>query len=328
MLAKEGTLLCNRLLEKLVLHGITYIKTGDSGRRLQLDDSWLISPVTDSLEFQQFSVQYNGMLSAIQQELNSILAGGPVEESLILAAVSSLTKKALTTSNVLNFIRFIKQGDDATYSHCLNVALLCSIFGTWMGMSKDNLSKLIIAGMLHDIGKTQIMPEILYKPGKLSDIEFAEVKKHTIYGYKVLEGTSLPHAVKLASLLHHEKFDGAGYPFKIAETQLDMITSIVSICDIFEAMTADRVYRARMSPFLVTKQFERGDFGLLNPSYLLIFLMRMVDTFVGRFIRLNDGREGKVLLINKQDISRPLIQCEHEFIDLSVEKHLEISAVY
>jgi putative nucleotidyltransferase with HDIG domain len=328
LLAKAGMLLSDKLKEKLVLHGVTNTRIGKGHERRQLDDSWLISPVAGTQGFKQFQFRYEGILAAVRQQLNTIITGGPVEEELILTAVSSLTRKALTKANVLNYIRYIRQGDDATYSHCLNVALLCSVFGSWLGMPESDISTLIIAGMLHDIGKTKVPPEILYKPGKLTKEEFDEVKNHTIYGYHILEYSNLPRAVKFTALMHHEKHDGKGYPLRISTSSIDKTASIVSICDIFEAMTADRIYRAKMSPFTVIKRFEKGDFGMLDHALLLTFLYQVMETLIGSTVLLDDGRAGRVVMINRQDLSRPLVWCAGGFVNLLTEKHLNISAVF
>jgi len=130
----------------------------------------------------------------------------------IVTAVLCITDKVTTNAQTLNFIRYIKQGDDAIFSHCLNVALLCGLYGLWMNLSKEDISNLILSGVFHDIGKIHISSKILYKPGKLTDIEFKEIKKHTIYGYQLLNKPHIPKAVQMSALMHHEKWDGTGYP--------------------------------------------------------------------------------------------------------------------
>jgi len=323
-LVRAGTVLTNRIIGKLLLHGVNYVKIGQGQARVQLDDSALTSPVTDTEEFRQFATSYNGMLSAVREEVSSAMLCGEVEQSLILNIVTSLACKT-STANALNFIRFIKQGDDAIYTHSLNVALLCSIVGTWLKLDEEEKSTLTIAGMLHDIGKTKVPPEILYKEGKLTDEEFGEVKNHTIYGYRMLKNSKLPKAVRLAALMHHEKSDGRGYPLGAKADSIDKITSIVSICDIYEAMTADRAYRARESPFLVLEQLQQGRFGALHAGYNMFFMERIANSFLGREVILNNGDKGKVIHLNHQYLAKPLIQCGDKFIDLSKEKDVGIA---
>jgi len=188
-LLRKGTVLTNRTIGKLLLHGVNYVRVGEGQTRVQLDDSIFTAPVTNTEDFRQFVTRYDGMLSAVRHEVSSAMENGEVEESLILNIVSNIASKSLT-SNVLNFIRFIKQGDDAIYTHSLNVALLCNVVGTWLGLDEQEKSILTIAGMLHDIGKTRVPPEILYKEGKLTNEEFEEIKKHPVHGYRILQTAS------------------------------------------------------------------------------------------------------------------------------------------
>ena len=174
-LVRKGAVLTNRVIGKLLMHGVNYVRMGEGHTRVQLDDSPLTAPVTSTEDFRKFVTKYDGMLSAVRQEILSAMHNGEVEESLILNIVSNIASKSLT-SNVLNFIRFIKKGDDVIYTHSLNVALLCNVVGTWLGLDEEEKSILTIAGMLHDIGKTRVPPEILYKEGKLTNEEFEEIK--------------------------------------------------------------------------------------------------------------------------------------------------------
>jgi len=323
-LVRKGTALTNRVIGKLLLHGVNYVRVGEEQTRVQLDDSSLTAPVTSTEDFRQFVTRYDGMLSAVRQEVSSAMENGEVEESLILTIVSNIASKSLT-SNVLNFIRFIKQGDDAIYTHSLNVALLCNVVGTWLGLDEEEKSILTIAGMLHDIGKTRVPPEILYKEGKLTNEEFEEIKKHPVYGYRILQNSKLPQAVKIATLMHHEKFDGKGYPLGKGARHIDKITSIVSICDIYEAMTADRVYRARESPFSVLEQFQKGRFGSLHGGYNMLFMEKIANSFIGNTVILSNGEQGHIIHLDRQNLSKPLIQCGDKFVDLATTENISIT---
>jgi len=325
-LVRAGTVLTNNIIGKLLLHGVNYVRIGDEQTRIQLDDSALIAPVTDTKEFRQFVTNYDGMLTVIRQEVTSAIFEGEVKESLILNIVSKLSDKSLT-SNVLNFIRFIKQGDDAIYTHSLNVALLCNVVGTWLGFDAQEKQILTVAGMLHDIGKTRVPPEILYKEGRLTDKGFDEIKKHPIHGYRILQHSDVPNAVKIAALMHHEKIDGSGYPLQKNINHIDKITAVVSICDIYEAMTADRIYRARESPFTVLEQFHQGRFGFLHAGYSKTFMEQIANSFIGHTVTLSNGDEGRIVFLNPQNLSKPLIQCGDRFVDLSTTKNISITTM-
>ena len=109
--------------------------------------------------------------------------------------------------------------------------------------------------------------------------------------------------------MHHEKFDGKGYPLGKGARHIDKITSIVSICDIYESMMADRVYRARESPFSVLEQFQQRRFGSLRGDYNMLFMEKIASSFIGNTVILSDGERGRVVHLNCHNLSKPLIQC-------------------
>ena len=234
--------------------------------------------------------------------------------------------KTLSSKNdVFNYIRFMKQTDEATYGHCINVSLLCSLFGGWLGLREREIVDLTAAGSLHDIGKTKVPPEVLSKKGKLTESEFDIIKNHTVLGYELLKDRgNLPDDIKLASLMHHERTDGSGYPHGRKSPDINRYASIVTICDIYDAMISNRCYKERLSPFYVIKTFEQGFYGHLHTEYLLIFLRNIAQTFLHSKVVLTDESEGVVVFINERNLSRPIVKCGSEFIDLMDRPDLDV----
>jgi HD-GYP domain-containing protein (c-di-GMP phosphodiesterase class II) len=197
-----------------------------------------------------------------------------------------------------------------------------------MGMREEESILLTAAGILHDIGKTRTPPEILNKQGKLTDEEFEEMKRHVVYGYRILENQSIPQDVKLGALMHHEKIDGMGYPMGLKGGRINRFAKIISICDIYDAMTANRVYRGKICPFDVIRTFERRVYGELDTECLLVFLRNIAYSFVGTWVKLNDGRVAEVLFINSSNLSKPIVRVENgDLIDLSTNNDLIIASV-
>jgi len=160
---------------------------------------------------------------------------------------------------------------------------------------------------------------------KFSNETLRGLKKHPVYGYRILQNSKLPQAVKVATLMHHEKFDGKGYPLGKGAEHIDKITSIVSICDIYEAMTADRVYRARESPFSVLEQFQKGRFGSLHGGYNMLFIEKIASSFIGNTVILSNGEQGHIIHLDRQNLSKPLIQCGNKFVDLATTENISIA---
>jgi HD-GYP domain-containing protein (c-di-GMP phosphodiesterase class II) len=194
-------------------------------------------------------------------------------------------------------------------------------------MSREETRILTQAGLLHDIGKMLIPKDIIKKPARLTEDEFEEIKLHSIKGYQVLKDLNIDIRVKYAALMHHERCDGSGYPNGFKSNQIEDFSKIVAIADVYDAMTSNRTYRNAICPFDVVENFERDGFLKFDPGYLMIFLERIIQSYLHNAVRLSDGREGEVVMINKLSLSRPVIRCGSTFVDLSKEQKLTIEAI-
>jgi putative nucleotidyltransferase with HDIG domain len=217
--------------------------------------------------------------------------------------------------------------DDLTYAHSMSVSLICKIFGDWLRMSEQDKEVLKIAGFLHDIGKVKVPKEIINKNGKLTNVEYEIVKKHTEFGYEILKNKNIDERIKMVALMHHEKCDGSGYPNKLKKDQIIDFAKIVAIADSYEAMTASRCYREAICPFNVIEEFQINSLQHYEPKYILPLMEMMVQSYIGNHVRLSNGDTGEVIMINRHNLSRPIVKTEMDYIDLSKDKSITIEAV-
>ncbi len=221
----------------------------------------------------------------------------------------------------------MREYDDITYAHSLNVALICNVFSRWLRMTEEETKLATLCGMLHDIGKVAIPEEIIRKPARLSESEYAIVKKHTLEGYNALKNCPIPSCIMNAALMHHERCDGSGYPFGITNSKIDPYAKMVAIADVYDAMTSARIYRGPMCPFKVVEIFESEGLQKYDTHYIMTFLENIVNTYLLHRVRLNDGTVGEVVFINRAYLSKPTIKSGTEFIDLSSRNDLYIEAI-
>ena len=153
------------------------------------------------------------------------------------------------------------------------------------------------------------------------------MKGHSVEGYNVLKDYPIDIRVKYAALMHHERCDGSGYPNGFKAKQIEDFSKIIAIVDVYDAMTADRQYRKAICPFDVIGGFERDGFLKFDTKYLMIFLERIVESYLHTIVRLNDGREGEVVMINKLSLSKPVVRVGDSFVDLSKEPSLFIECI-
>lgn len=163
-----------------------------------------------------------------------------------------ITRAILNEPHGLKLLQNIRDYDPALFSHSLKVFQYSILIGSKAGYSISDLSLIGLAALYHDVGKTVIPPELLGKKGKLTEEEFEEVKKHTIYGYNILRKyTSFPDIISICALQHHERNSGIGYPNQLESKKIHSFSKIIAIADVFDAVTTDRVYR--------TKNFSKSE---------------------------------------------------------------------
>jgi putative nucleotidyltransferase with HDIG domain len=210
--------------------------------------------------------------------------------------VTTCVESLLRNPSALMWMAKIKHVDQYTMEHCLNVCILAIAFGRHLRLEEEELVKLGAGGMLHDVGKMQIPDEILNKPAKLSEEEFAEMKKHPELGRNLLmksEG-SMSYAVDVA-LNHHEQMDGQGYPRGLFAKELSQYSRIIAIVDAFDAMTSDRCYDAARSTLDALKEIYRHRGKHFDEELALEFIQLMGPYPPGTIVELNNGHVGIVL---------------------------------
>lgn len=214
--------------------------------------------------------------------------------------------------------------DELTFTQCLNSALLGGTFADWIGMNAEAKKTLILSGFYYDIGKCKLPYELLWKPDRLNDSEFALVKQHPVIGYDMVRQLNLNDHIKNVVLMHHERMDGSGYPSLLKGNDIDIYARYIAIIDAYTAMASARSYRLAMTPLQIVGIFEQSmekyDVELLMP-----LMKRIADAQIGSKVLLNDETAWEVLVIHPDRLSRPLLRNENnEILDLADRTDLEI----
>ena len=283
--------------------------------------------IEQSDDFQKFQTEFNACLEGFQKTLNDMIiksSDGLVDD--MLSEIGNVLEKSRNPLHLLEMMQCMRGYDDLTYTHSINVALISNVIGTWMNLGHEDIETLMIAGMLHDIGKLRIPPEIIQKPARLTDEEYEIIKKHPQYGYEILSPKNLNPKIKMVALQHHERYDGKGYPYGLKGSEIDLFSGIVAIADVYDAMTADRVYRKGICPFPVLEHMELQK-DLYEPGALYKFIERTVEAYINTEVLLSNGEVGRVVLLNKSFLSRPIVISGDKTYDLSKDFHLQIDAL-
>lgn len=285
--------------------------------------------VMQSKEFQRFQIDYSKTIASIHSVFDAyLLQGQNLDLDTILTETNELYHSCRTTLELFDMLHNMRSMEDSVYAHSLNVALIARRIGHWLKFDRETQDTLTLAGLLHDIGKLKIPPEILNKPGKFTDEEFALVKQHPKLGYDLLKSLPLDTRIKKAALSHHERCDGSGYPMGLTQDDTDDFAMIIAIADVYDAMTAARSYRAPLCPFQVIDNFEREGLSKYKPAYILTFLSHVASTYQNNRVMLSDGRTANIVMLNDKHLSKPIVQLLNgTCIDLSTEESLHIQAL-
>lgn len=330
MLIGANTELDGKHLRKLRLYQIHDVPIKEFMPKVN-SPSEPIHPIRRSKENHErlklFEASYMENNVSLKDQMLSISEGKRINVAELFCISDELLTTIKYKSNLFSFLNNLQGFDDYTYSHCINVSLISNTIGQWLGFGEKELMNISVAGLLHDIGKTQIDKSILNKPSKLTDEEEAIMKKHAEYGFKIIEKQDIDYNIKMAVLMHHERYDGSGYPLKAKNNQINDYAKIVAIADVYDALTSDRPYRSRFTPFYVIHRFEQEYLGHLDTKFLMTFLQNIAYCYLDSWCLLSTGEEAKIMFINKHDLSRPIVQVDNVILDLSHEKSIYIEKI-
>lgn len=331
LIVPKGVTLNDQTITKLTFYSIYQIWVEDDNEDLGKVENAEISyteKIRKSPAFIHFKQEFEKDVDSFKSVVNDVVQkGAPLDVDKLMNNTLGMLDPSVTCPNVFDMLHGMREYDDATYVHCMNVALICNVFARWLRLSDQEIRDATISGLLHDIGKTQIPEAILKKPGKLTDQEYKIIKHHAQEGYKMLLNSSLPPAILNAVLMHHERCDGSGYPLGLKRDQIAPYARIVAIADVYDAMTSARVYRGPLCPFKAIALFEEEGLQKYDTKYILTFLENVVNTYLLNSVRLNNGVTGKIVYVDKKKLSAPTIQTKDGFITLSEHPELSIECL-
>ncbi len=267
------------------------------------------------------------LLASVQKEM-------PFDASIPKAFSSKLVASVDRNPDALLCLTKIREKDDYLLEHSLNVAILLANFANYLGMSEDEVQDLSYAGFLHDLGKIKIPDEILHKPGRLTDSEMEVMKGHVKYGVDYLKSTEIAPPLIQAISEHHERLDGLGYPAGTKGDDISQAGRMLAIADMYDALTADRVYKSGMSSQRAFSILMSDAPTRLDQSLVQQFIKCLGVYPVGSLVLLSNDRLAMVLE-QKDSPLTPLVKVFYSVrnnhyltpkdIDLSSDKTVSIT---
>lgn len=233
------------------------------------------------------------------------------DEREIVETVNSITEQLLNAISKNNAVAInisdLKTSDEYTFNHSVDVATISMIIAKEQGMTAKQIFEIGSAGLLHDIGKTKIPPEILNKPAKLTKDEYEIVKQHSLLSYTMVKrNREIPPDVALGMLQHHEKVDGSGYPLGVMGNLIHPYAKIMTVADIYDALVSSRPYKMAYTPReaveMMMSMSSSLDMQALQ-SFMRVTVLYPVDTLV----ELSNGETARVVRQNENLLLRPVV---------------------
>jgi putative nucleotidyltransferase with HDIG domain len=273
----------------------------------------------------EFKKDYRKNLNTIKQVLNDLASGKKLCYEKVEQISSSIYSKIANISSIIECINEVRHMDEYTYTHSINVSVYALLIARWLDMPEKEVRDIVTAGILHDIGKSRIPSSILNKKGTLLPEEFEQMKTHTVIGYKISKDIpQLTYKIREGILMHHEREDGNGYPKGIKGNNISMYAKIISVADVYDALTSERVYKKRITPFDTFRELERIGYGHFDTKVMMTFLSNISSYYIGSTVKMNTGEIGKVIFTPIQSISTPVVFINGRYVDLSKNKELKI----
>ncbi|MGI5879299.1 MAG: HD-GYP domain-containing protein [Syntrophomonadaceae bacterium] len=272
-----------------------------------------------------FPEVYQHSLHVVRSFMLEAKLGKPLDMEEICQTTDILFNQVFDENDLFRQMRLMKDKDDYLFTHSVNVAMLSILIGRWLKCDEKTIKELGTAGLLHDLGKVFISDDILNKPGKLTETEFNEIKKHPKLGYQMaIENPEVNYDIANAILLHHERADGSGYPMGNKGYNAHFHASVVAVADVYDAITSTRSYSTRSSPYVAAEILWEESFGRLDPRISKIFYDKIANFYIGNEVLLSNNEIGVVIFVDPSQPTRPIVKVKDKYYNLATDRSIQI----
>ncbi|RHW36097.1 HD-GYP domain-containing protein [Lysinibacillus yapensis] len=277
-----------------------------------------------------FEKRYNDAVEEFEKVFFSWESGAKIEITKIREIILPLVDEILNDRAILFKLNNYSIPKNYLYHHCIATGLISASIANKLGYERGFVLQIAIAGVLADCGMAKVPQSIREKQGTLTEHEFLLIRKHPLFSFKMIANLpAMKDEMKLAIYQHHERLDGSGYVEGIKLGKISTFAQIIAVADTFHAMTSERFYRSKESPFKVIEMFKGTEFGKFDIKVVEALVQLIATLPIGTLIELSNLEHAKIMYINSFSPTRPLVKLLNtgEIIDLSKQRSLYISKV-
>ena len=267
---------------------------------------------------------YNKARETQRKAFSRIQSEGSFEPEEYESLASEMLDSIMRNKDALLCMTKLQDKDSYLLEHSLNVGILLAIFAKHLKMNWDISYRLMLAGLFHDMGKIKISDDILFKNGKLTKQEFEEIKKHPEYGADILATSGIDGLSVQIALQHHERLSGNGYPGGLIAHQLNQYVRMSCIVDVFDAITAERVYKPAMTAHQALKIMKENGANQYDSKLLNEFIKAIGIFSIGTVVQMESQRLGIVTQTNYEDALKPIVAI---FYHTKFKRHIEVETI-
>ena len=290
-----------------------------------MDPEW--DEMEESLDFTDF---YLKSVQTYKRLFKNWQAGSKAEVAMIRFIMTSLMDKDLEEpGNILKLHHYCNK-EDYVYHHAISIGLIGGYIAYKMKCNRADVYQAAIGGCLADCGMARLPPRLLSKTASLTADDNEEIHSHPIFSYKMIKDSSIiKDSVKIAVLEHHGRLDGTGYPKRLKTKPMNLFSKIIAVADVFHAMTSERTYRKKQSPFKVLEMILHDDFGKFDIRVVKTLLSSFANFFIGSRVKLNNGFIAEIIFIDAGSETRPAIKVmdSEQIINLGINRELYIEEI-
>lgn len=298
-LVAAGAALSKYEIERLKILGFQGVYITESSER-QEEPRRAISDAVRNEAVEQMSSAFATL------ERGGVLAIAPLQSS-----IDAMLEEVLGAHTIITSLTNLRTHDNYTFEHSVNVAAVAMMIGGELGLEEERLRVLGLGALLHDVGKTLLSPTILRKPGGLTEVEYQNVQEHPRLGFEILKTyKDLEPTIAEIAYQHHERLDGKGYPRGLRASRIDPLAKIVTVSDVYDALTADRVYRKGMPTSKVLDILQKDVGTAFDPDSVAALLRRVAPYPLGTVVRLSTGVVATVVAVPQDDPGRPSVRVQ------------------